>query len=526
MKQIANDLWPALRHNDAGAMVIFPGGHHRRNYSTNAIDCGIFVDSFYDLVDIVPDQAKKWHSIVDEVARSYIGEKLKGEKTIHNQYLWAATGLARWVAAHKKNQNVRNYKELLEQTLVFWLEHIAADGYSPYMSASHAPFLNGITTYYHSRCIAFSWYIIEQIGLKRPDIEAQLITAARFLAKMVRPDGVKQLILECKRYYFWGPYEVGSHPYDIYVYAKTYQATGERVWIILASHALRRLLEAQAPNGAIKSHPYNGALDWQCDIMRTGHLAWLARVPESFLVAVLNENTSQPSLPAEFFAQNRSSNLLLIGNSKCWTHFVPRKPPMAGYAGPRASGLLLANNVNINDISCNLYLHYRVRGNPYGFLRAARQAISATVRHVLLHAWDCLFHKRRISLAWFIIKENLLNYLWTGMWVLSTEFCCKIENLEIKNGEIAHSLVLTDLQGGQKLYLGRRRIVWNGAEVEVRDMLKLKGRFRVKVPPGWLCNGTNQRGKYIKIVGPGEVVFTGKLFQLYSMPRSRSKKKL
>ena len=201
------------------------------------------------------------------------------------------------------------------------------------------------------------------------------------------------------RYYFWGPYEVGSHPYDIYVYAKTYQATGERIWVILASHALRRLLEVQLPNGAIQSNPLSSASDWQCGIMRTGHLAWLTRVPDAFLDTALSQDTGQLIFPSEFFSQHKSNNLLLIGNSKTWIHFLPKKSSIAGHVGTRASGLILAMDENINNISCDLYLHYRIRGNPYAFLRASRQAISVTVRHVILHSWDCLFYKRRISQA-------------------------------------------------------------------------------------------------------------------------------
>lgn len=47
-RSVADELLPTVRRNPSGEMVIFPGLHHRRNYSTNAIDFGTFVDSFFD----------------------------------------------------------------------------------------------------------------------------------------------------------------------------------------------------------------------------------------------------------------------------------------------------------------------------------------------------------------------------------------------------------------------------------------------------------------------------------------------
>lgn len=90
-KTVADELYPTVRKNPAGETVIFPGLHHRRNYSTNAIDCGTFVDSFYDFAELHTGHALEPN--VRDVATGYILKKITGHKDVHDQYLWAATGL-------------------------------------------------------------------------------------------------------------------------------------------------------------------------------------------------------------------------------------------------------------------------------------------------------------------------------------------------------------------------------------------------------------------------------------------------
>ena len=91
---VADELDPTVRHNPSGEMVIFPGLHHRRNYSTNAIDCGTFVDSFFDFKELQRGTPHPLDAKVNEVATNYILKKITGHKDVHDQFIWAATGLA------------------------------------------------------------------------------------------------------------------------------------------------------------------------------------------------------------------------------------------------------------------------------------------------------------------------------------------------------------------------------------------------------------------------------------------------
>lgn len=174
MEDIASDLYPTIKRNETGSMVIFPGLHERRNYSSNAIDCGILVDAFHDYLEVLPGKATVLRAKVDEVARSYLAKKLEGDNRIHNQYLWAGTGLARWLAANKNDRDASIYQGLLEKNLLKWLSYNEGDGYSPYKSDPLMPYQDAVTTYYHSRCLAFSWYILEHCEIQKSNFEDAL----------------------------------------------------------------------------------------------------------------------------------------------------------------------------------------------------------------------------------------------------------------------------------------------------------------------------------------------------------------
>ena len=85
----------------------------RGNYSTNAIDCGILVDSFFDLIEGFKI-GKNYLSAIDNIANTYLVRKISGPKRMHNQYLWAGTGLARWLWYSRENKIVtQRYHHLL-----------------------------------------------------------------------------------------------------------------------------------------------------------------------------------------------------------------------------------------------------------------------------------------------------------------------------------------------------------------------------------------------------------------------------
>lgn len=495
--KVADELGAALKRNPSGDLVIFPGLQHRRNYSTNAIDCGIFVDSFYDFLELLPGRSHPLEPRAAEIAANYILKKITGHKDVHDQYLWAATGLAHWLKYNLDDPEADKYREALEETLNFWVSHQEKDGYSPYMNSDK--YMGGITPYYFSRRIAFAWYILEQAGLNRSDIEQKLVAAGNFLAKLLKPDGTKAMDLEAKRYYFWGPYEAGSHPYDIYVFAKTFEKTKNDFWIKAAAISLKRLAESQLSNGAIRSRSSGAGLrDWQCDTMRTGHIAWLTRLPDEFLEKISNSEVRPLATPYNFSEAEIGDRLILIGNQQSRLHFVTKKGPLVGYAGERSSGLVISIEGNVNNLRRPYLFHYRGRGNPLIFLKKNWSGLGATFQYAFFHAWDCLYYKKAFPLALAFVKDSWLGYLWTGLFTRSTEFATEISGLKLGRNYLSHDLLISDLNGSQKKVIGRRRISWADKEkFKIEDDLITDDRLKIFLPDGLM-----------KIRGPRRINFT------------------
>lgn len=479
---VANELYPTVRRNPAGETIIFPGLHHRRNYSTNAIDCGTFVDSFYDFLELHCGAPHPLEPKARDVAATYLLKKIIGHKDVHDQYLWAATGLARYLREHENDPCAQQYRKTLEDTVDFWVSHHEKDGYSPYMQSD--PFMGGLTPYYFSRRIAFSWYILLQTRLRRPDIEAKLLTAARFLATLLRPDGTKEMLLEAKRYYFWGSYEADSHPFDIYVFSKSYEQTRDAFWLDAAAASLKKLLDAQIPSGAIRSRAREaGVRDWQCDTMRTGHLAWLTRLSDEELARISHRDIRPLRAQYRFDAATESDRVLLIGNAERWIHFVTRKGQLAGHAGERSSGALVPSGASVTDLRRPCLFHYRARGNPLLFLKHNRPALAATFQYAVFHVWDCLYHKKAFSLAFAFLRDGFFGYLSTGLCTRSTEFATALSNVTVGRDRITHDLTLSDVGGYQTEIIGRREIRWDeSAVMRIEDTITSATRIRLTLP--------------------------------------------
>lgn len=509
MEELCAQLGPNIRKNSYGAMVIYPGLHERRNYSTNAIDCGIIVDSFHDFKSILPLKAGEYSHQIDEIAHSYLVEKINSDNRIHNQYLWACTGLSRWVSSNYDHPMTEKYIRSLMRILSKWEKYIEEDGYTPYKSDVDNPFQDAATTYYHSRCIAFCLYILENCGIKNERIENGLERSAYFLANMIRVNGTKEIALESKRYYFFGDYEVGSHSYDLYVYSWMYRRTGELNWLILAYHVLSFLIEAQEDDGAVASHNLPSVYDWQCDTMRNSHLAWLTRVPDDFYTAIFS--LREPIHVPKPMSSRSQRHICVVGDKRAWAHCVIRKSPLAGHVGQRVSGIILETKPNIHSLLSSYPLHYRIRGNPREFVKSARPALDLTFRNTLYKVFDCIVFKRRLRQAWQHLKYDLLEYFFAGLLVRSTEFCCILGNVRLGETSLSHDLVATDVLGEQERNLGHRTIDWSGSKVNITDQLTFWKQLRVRLPAGWKCHGGKivTSGEYL--VGPGEVQYQGSI---------------
>jgi hypothetical protein len=490
---LARRLAPHVRNNPEGAWVIYPGLHERRNYSTNAIDSGIFADAFFDFEKICPAAARMLEDRVDRVVHTYLASKVRTARSIHNQYLWAATGLARWTARHRDHPKSDEYRLLLRQTVAAWLACNAPDGAAPYQSDPASPDLNGITPYYHSRCLAFCWYILDHADIADPDMEARLYRGAVFLSRMRMRSGYKQMLLESKRYYFFGPAEAGSHAFDAYVFYKAFGRRRNAAWPALARQALGALIRAQERNGAI-AHGHPGLLrDWQCPTMRTSHLAWAARIPGAFIEAADLDRKDAVPPEDDPGPADGSSTLFQIGGPGGWAHFLTRKPPLTGYSGIRTIGLILPRPFSIHRLRTPYWLHYRTGHNPFFFIRDGSKAVKKTLRHVIWHFFDYLIYKKHPLQALFILKTQCFDFLITGLCRRSTEFCLNLPNLKLHQDSIAYDLLAVDVFGGHGVPVGRRRIRWGPEGLEIEDRLTRRKAWKVRVPARSILNGREIR---------------------------------
>ena len=434
-----------IKKNPTGMTVIFPGLHHRYNYSTNAIDCGILMDSFFDLKKIVPEEISEKEELFNKVAEEYLSSKIGSLKGSHNRYLWAGTGLARWVAENREHEKSPDYIKSLQVAIDNWLGVNDDFGFHPY--TSDEVFLNGITTYYHSRCLAFVFYIKELIPEIRVDEEA-LLKAGQFLARMYKPTGVKELRLDTKRYYFTGDYEVGSHSFDIYVFWKLHSLTNDDFWLDIASISWQRLYEGQSVTGAINSCKGDNNYDWQCPLMRTGHVAWLTKISNNFLEKIDYRNVKLLIAPNWFFDQNNIKNrLLIIGSKSNWHHFVVKKSKLNGFNGQDHIGLI------------GLPI-YKKLANPFKS-GISTKLLKTNLVFIFLHCKDILFNKRDPLKSLKFFYKYFLKFAYQFFFIKSSNFLLEVENIQLSDNNLKHDLLVSDASGKRKIKIGERFIKWN-----------------------------------------------------------------
>ena len=256
---LSNQIFSNIKYNSFKSWYVYPGNEVSRNNTTNAIDCGIFVDSSFDLFEISKVFEDNYKDLVKKVALSYNFRKIesynlnskdpKRKPFVHNQILWSGTGLARWYSMNKKNKDSKVVKDNLEFLLEAWMNINNADGGAHYLSpAKNEPLdsLDANTTYYHSRQLAFAIYISNLIDYKKEKFAQIIENGADFLLRMMRPNGQKELMLDTKKDIIIIPLsESASNPYDIFVFSHLYKKTKDSFWIELASISLNNLLLCQ-----------------------------------------------------------------------------------------------------------------------------------------------------------------------------------------------------------------------------------------------------------------------------------------
>jgi hypothetical protein len=211
-------------------------------------------------------------------AGTYLADKVAAT-TITNQRLWGAMGLAtasRW------------HREPAWSAAVHGAVARAVDEQRPDGSWGYEPGAAGrgghpgaadLTVYYHSRCLAFLWHILDCLPeLDGPRLGDALHRGLDFLAAVITPDGRKPLALEGKRWFWAGEAEAGSNAFDVYALLRGATRFGVPEWRDLAARSWARLVRHQARDGSVVAGAGRGVPDFVCPTFHTADTAWTAQV--------------------------------------------------------------------------------------------------------------------------------------------------------------------------------------------------------------------------------------------------------
>lgn len=293
MKNIFSELKPAFcalfvsfaGTRTLGDFIFYPGRLGKYNMSNSVIDSGACSDvlaSFYLAFQtkLTSQEKEQIKEAVFKNCSSYL-IKASVDKEITNQRLWGSTGLA---SAYKAFGE-QSWQEACLKSIGKSLSEMWPDGSFPYhpnwQKYGLPQAANDITPYYHSRCIAFIFYALENFGQNFEPYREKLVNAADLLCAMYRPDGIKVIELESKRWYWNSPYEIASNAFDVYALVKTYQLTGRLKYLYYAQKSLNQILKHQLKDGGITSHLGSSQYNFQCRVFWNSHLAWLVRAIEA-----------------------------------------------------------------------------------------------------------------------------------------------------------------------------------------------------------------------------------------------------
>jgi len=332
--RVRRTLQNLVQDPDSGARIFYPGRLNRWNMANSVIDAGACVDAlsnfFLAYRDRLSENEKKEISdAIFRVSDVYL-KNAAVTKEITNQRLWGATGLAMAWRIFKKDDWKRATLESVNKSL----SEMWPDGTFPYHSFwRQYKIYEGIydtTTFYQSRCIAFIYHILESLGESLDKYKEKLIRATDLLTAMYQPDGVKNINLECKRWYWLSSYEVVSNAFDVYALSKTYEITGNKIYAYYARKSLEKILRHQLLDGGIDSHLGESQNNFQCRIFWNSHLAWLARSANK-IPQFSSENTKE----YHYFSD---SDILKFKNEYYSCILRGRKKPMNLMLGPAVGG--------------------------------------------------------------------------------------------------------------------------------------------------------------------------------------------
>ena len=276
-KKLISYLLTLIVDSPEGAKVFYPGHLNPMNMSQNVIDTGTAVDTISRFAAnnreaFSEEEHARIIGALTEVIETYLAEASRN-KQITNQRLWGLTGVASYARYIKSTAYNATIKESIERAFADMTE----DGFFRYYPGAKAQGdfegYDAMSAFYQSRHIAFIRYALSSAGIPDAPYAVHLEKAERALLSMYTAEGVKDMRMECKRWYWQTPYEVASHSFDAYALATSV--------ISEAEGALNNVLYQ------VRRHFRDGHLhaalgprvNFQCPIFWTAHLAWVLRIP-------------------------------------------------------------------------------------------------------------------------------------------------------------------------------------------------------------------------------------------------------
>ncbi len=272
-----------VRDPEHGAWIFAPGRLDPYNCSNNVIDSGECARCLGTLLLYAGDR-------LDAALREQVTEALRRNATTYltdavvtkevtNQRMWGAMGLATAARALGEPTWFAAVRTSIERSLAE--QH--ADGSFPYHPEPDRfglhPGTADVSVYYQARVLTYLWHALamlsEDAGTVREPTLAALRRGLDFLAATYTPAGTKCAALEGKRWFWAGPYEVGSHPLDIHAllhgaaqFADSSLGTlAEQAYTVWRQHLADMVLACREPAGRD---------DFICPDFHAADAAWLA----------------------------------------------------------------------------------------------------------------------------------------------------------------------------------------------------------------------------------------------------------
>ncbi len=271
------------REGQSTCFTFRPGRHDPYNCSNNVIDGGACSDALAQLLTTFGDrltthERERFEHACVLHAQTYLRYAVT-DKPIPAQRAWAMTGVAG--AAHLSDHEVLHLAVEEGARGLALDQH--ADGSYPYhplgAGAPHAG-ASDVSSYYQGRVTAFLMHSLERVGVTLADsVHAPGIRRGLdFLVSLYGPDGHKCSPVEAKPWYWAGPGEVVSHPFDVYALARGWRVFGQADYGRAALAAQRAWVRGLDPTGRpLARQASGGREDYQCSLFWAAHASWAAR---------------------------------------------------------------------------------------------------------------------------------------------------------------------------------------------------------------------------------------------------------